>query len=130
MSFFLFNAIDKSKYLIACQQWTNRLSAKSMQSVAGVSFSSFPPSLLHVSFLFAPSLRSFHLLVAFVSKTRCLYWHLRVMQIHLFQLYDSQTDKTILANGIVSVTMIALCCFPCICTGNPLVITIYDNVSL
>ena len=62
--------------------------------------------------------------------TRCLYWHVRVMQIHLFQLHASQIDKTILANGIVSDTMIALCCFPCICAGNPLVITIYDNVSL
>ena len=41
---------------------------------------------------------------------------LRVMLglIHLFQLYVSPIDKTILANGIVSVTTIALRCFPCI----------------
>ena len=34
--------------------------------------------------------------------TRCLYWHLREMLglIHLFQLYASPIDKTILANGI------------------------------
>ena len=37
------------------------------------------------------------------KKTRCLYWHVHVMLclIHLFQLYASQIDKTILANGIV-----------------------------
>ena len=34
--------------------------------------------------------------------------------IHLFQLYVSQIYKTILANGIVSVTTIALRCFPCV----------------
>ena len=47
------------------------------------------------------------------KKTRCLYWHLRVMLwlIHLFQL---KIDKTILANGIVRVTKIALRCFPCV----------------
>ena len=50
------------------------------------------------------------------KKTRCLYWHLRAMLclIHLFQLYASQIDKTILANEIVSVTKIALCFFPCV----------------
>ena len=50
------------------------------------------------------------------KKTRCLYRHLRVMLklIHLFQLYASQIDKTILVNGIVLLTMIALCCFPCV----------------
>ena len=37
------------------------------------------------------------------QKTRCLYWHLREMLwlIHLFQLYASRIDKTILACGIV-----------------------------
>ena len=41
---------------------------------------------------------------------------LRVMLglIHLFQLYASLIDKTILANGIVWVTTIALRCFPCV----------------
>ena len=41
---------------------------------------------------------------------------LRVMLglIHLFQLYASPIDKTILANGIVWVTTIALRCFPCV----------------
>ena len=41
---------------------------------------------------------------------------LRVMLglIHLFQLYVSQIYKTILANGIVWVTKIALRCFPCV----------------
>ena len=34
--------------------------------------------------------------------------------IHLFQLYASPIDKTILANGIVSVTTIALRCSPCV----------------
>ena len=34
--------------------------------------------------------------------------------IHLFQLYASPIDKTILANGIVCVTTIALRCFPCV----------------
>ena len=34
--------------------------------------------------------------------------------IHLFQLYPSQIDKTILANGIVWVTKIALRCSPCV----------------
>ena len=34
--------------------------------------------------------------------------------IHLFQLYASPIDKTFLANGIVSVTTIALRCFPCV----------------
>ena len=41
---------------------------------------------------------------------------LRVMLglIHLFQLYASPIDKTILANGIVWVTTIALRCLPCV----------------
>ena len=41
---------------------------------------------------------------------------LRVMLglIHLFQLYASPIDKSILANGIVWVTTIALRCFPCV----------------
>ena len=41
---------------------------------------------------------------------------LRVMLglIHFFQLYASPIDKSILANGIVRVTTIALRCFPCI----------------
>ena len=49
-----------------------------------------------------------------VKKSRCLYWHLREMLwlIHLFQLYASQINKTILANGIVRVMKIVLCCFP------------------
>ena len=34
--------------------------------------------------------------------------------IHLFQLYASPIDKTILANGIALVTTIALRCFPCV----------------
>ena len=46
------------------------------------------------------------------KKTRCLYWHLREM--HLIQLYASQIYKTILANGLVCLTTIALRCFPCV----------------
>ena len=44
VSFTLFSAIDGSKYLIVSCWWMNRLSAKCMQSIAGVSLPSFPPS--------------------------------------------------------------------------------------
>ena len=52
---------------------------------------------------------------------------------HLFPLYASQIYKTILANGIVWVTTIVLCCFPCVTlfvvvfTGNSITITWPDS---